>query len=197
MPPRKKPSGPAGPLESPYVVVIDTREKAPFLFNGLKTDSKDGYRPLSVRTVTRGLPSGDYSIEGLESQTAVERKSLADLYNTISQGRERFQRELERLNAMEYAAIVIEASWSQIITDPPKFSKLPPKIVFRSVISWQQRFPRVHWWPTEGRRLAELATLRILERFWRDRQFPGRVKPTPSATPPGDSGAGPAVPAGG
>lgn len=181
--PRSKKPAPSGPVESPYLIVIDTREKTPFMFRGAKTDADQGHRPLSVRTVVRGLPTGDYSLEGYESQVAVERKSLADLYNTISQGRERFVRELERLDAMEYAAVVIEASWLQIITDPPAYSKLPPKIVFRSVISWQQRFRRVHWWPTEGHRLAETATLRILERFWRDRQFPKTKAAAPKVDP--------------
>jgi ERCC4-type nuclease len=184
MPPPKTPPAarkkPDGPMDSPYVILIDTREKTPFLFHGLKTDAKDGSRPLNVKTVIRGMPSGDYSIEGMESQVAVERKSLQDLYNTLGQGRDRFERELERLNAMEYAAVVIEASWQQIITEPPRYSKLPPKIVFRSIVSWQQRFTKIHWWPCEGKRLAEVVTLRILERFWRDRQFrtPKTVPPT-------------------
>ena len=183
MPPRKKPSD-AGPKQSPYCLVIDSREKTPFTFAGVKCDARDGGRPLAVRTVVRGLPSGDYSVEGLESQVAVERKSLADLYNTLGQGRDRFERELERLDAMEYAAVVIEASWQSILSQTHLYSKLPPKIVFRSIISWQQRFRRVHWWPTEGRRLSELATLRILERFWRDRQFTDRTKGKPTDPPP-------------
>jgi hypothetical protein len=134
------------------------------------------------------LPTGDYSLEGYESQIAVERKSLADLYGTISQGRDRFQRELERLDAMECAAVVIEAGWQHILSNPPDYSKLPPKIVFRSLIAWQQKFRRVHWWPVEGRRLAEVTTLRVMEYFWRSRQFPGaRAKaPTPNLKPPAD-----------
>lgn len=179
MPP-KKPTKPADPtpLESPYVVVIDTREKTPFSFGGLRTDAKDGKRPLAVRTVVRGLPTGDYSVEGLESQVAVERKSLADLYSTLSQGRERFERELERLDAMEYAAVVIESNWQTILTQPPSYSKLPPKNVFRSIIAFQQRYKKIHWWPADGRRLAEIITLRVLERFWKDRQFPkGSIPP--------------------
>jgi hypothetical protein len=170
-------------MESPYVVVIDTREQTPFLFQGMRTDARDGGRPLVVRTVTRGIPSGDYSLEGYEGQVAVERKSLADLYNTISQNRERFVRELERLDAMEFAAVVIEASWQRIICEPPTYSKLPPKIVFRSVIAWQQKYRRVHWWPTEGRRLAETATLRIMEYFWRSRQFTNRTRGKRTAPP--------------
>jgi hypothetical protein len=160
-----------------FQIVIDSREKTPFLFHGLKADAAQGRRPLMVATTVKGLPSGDYSIEGHEGAVAVERKSLADLYSTISQGRDRFERELERLDAMACAAVVIEASWHQIINDPPPYSKLPAKNVFRSILSWQQRWPRVNWWPAEGRRFAEVITFRWLERFWKDSQAGRRGKP--------------------
>jgi ERCC4-type nuclease len=173
MPPRKPKAAADAPAESPYVILIDTREKTPFLFQGLRTDAHDGARPLAVRTVTRGLPTGDYSVEGYDGQVAVERKSLADFYGTIGQGRERFLRELDRLNAMEYALVVVEANWQEILTEQPRFTKLPPKVVFRSVLAWQQQFPRVHWWAVGARRLAEVVTLRALERFWKTRQFRG------------------------
>ena len=164
-----KPSADA-PILIPFRIVIDTREKTPFHFVGLRGDAREKRRPLQVPTVVRGLPSGDYSIEGYETQLAIERKSLADLYGTIAQGRDRFERELGRLNGMEFAAIVIEADWQSIINGPPKYTKLPPKIVFRSIIAWMQRFKGVHWCPMNGRRLAEVWTFRHLERFWKDHQ---------------------------
>jgi hypothetical protein len=36
------------------------------------------------------------------------------------------------------------------------------------VLAWQQRFVRVHWLFMGSRRLAEVTTLRVLERFYRD-----------------------------
>ncbi len=157
---------PDGSLVVPFTVVVDTREQHPFRFAGLKSDAKDGRMPLHVPVVVSGLASGDYSLAGYESHVAVERKSLADLYSTIAQGRERFTRELERLNAMQAAAVVIEASWTEILTRPPSFSRLPPKNVFRSILAWAQRFPRVGWWPCDGRVFAEIVTYRFLERFY-------------------------------
>lgn len=159
----------------PATVVIDSREKCPFGFEGLSSDAKDGSLPLIVRTVRAGLPSGDYSLLNLESSVAVERKSISDLFGTVGRGRDRFERELERLNQMTFAAVVIEAGWVDIIHEPPPRSELSAKSIFRSVISWQQRFPRVHWWPCGSRRLAEVTTLRILERFWKDREREARI----------------------
>jgi DNA excision repair protein ERCC-4 len=149
----------------PGVVVIDRREKAPYPFTGFRTGADQGRRPLVVPTRTVSLLAGDYSLAGFESRVAVERKSLADLYRTVGQGRERFQRELERLNDMTSAFVVIEAGWDTILDSPPAESRLPPKVVLQSVIAWQQRFGRVHWWAVPGRRLGEVVTLRVLERF--------------------------------
>jgi ERCC4-type nuclease len=157
-------------LVCPFTIVIDSREQAPYSFRGLIADARHKRRPLIVRTEIRGLASGDYSLAGHEDQIAVERKSLDDLYATLGQGRERFERELVRLNELAFAAVVIEAGWSAIVGQPPAHSKLSPKSVYRSVIAWQQRFPKVHWWPCDTRTFAERTTFRILERFWSENE---------------------------
>jgi DNA excision repair protein ERCC-4 len=146
------------------IIIVDTREQAPYTFAGIPSDTPEGGGPYSVTIARRTLQSGDYSIEGLESIVAVERKSIADLFGTIGQGRDRFVRELERLSAYRYAAVVFEATWDQIVFDPPAHSRLSAKTVHRSIVAWQQRFPRVHWWPCGNRRFAEITTFRILKR---------------------------------
>lgn len=116
------------------------------------------------------LRQGDYSLWGCHDRVAVERKSKADLFATLGQGRDRFERELERMASLEFAAVVVEAEWSEVLSDPPRHSDLNPKTVFRSVIAWQQRNPWIHWWFVGGRRMGEVTTLRILERFWKDQK---------------------------
>lgn len=159
---------PTHPVFFPAVVTIDTREQTPFAFDGLFADARDGGGPLVVETARGTLQSGDYSLSGLEGIVAIERKSLADLYSTVGQGRDRFVRELARLHDMRFAAVVVEADWSIILHSPPPFSKLSPKIIFRSILAWQQEFPNVHWNLMSDRRLAEITTLRILERAWKN-----------------------------
>jgi ERCC4-type nuclease len=67
------------------VIVIDTREQDPLVFSRLQ----------SVRGT---LTTGDYSIAGLESLFAVERKSISDLVGCcMGDSRQRFERELHRL----------------------------------------------------------------------------------------------------
>lgn len=159
----------------PFTVLIDTREQLNFEFTGLRTDANQGRLPLRVPTIRGTLPSGDYSIAGIgpdekpwSSSIAIERKSLIDLFGTLSRGRARFIRELERLDALDFAAVVVEADWPTILREPPERSRLNPLTVFRSVIAWQQRYPRVHWWLAPSRVFAERATYRMLERWWKD-----------------------------
>lgn len=77
--------------------IVDTREQTPL-----------DLAPLTVEVGT--LPTGDYSVKGLESIVAIERKSLTDLLGCIGQDRERFEREVMRLLAYPVRAIIIEAT---------------------------------------------------------------------------------------
>lgn len=158
------------PVHFPVAVLVDTREQRPYRFDGLRSDKKAGGGALVVEVKQATLPTGDYSLDGYTDRVAVERKSLNDLFHTLSQERDRFERELVRLQAMEFAAVMVEAEWTQILDDPPKFSHLLPKTVFRSVLAWQQRYPRVHWLFVPGREFAEVATFRVLQRFFLDDQ---------------------------
>lgn len=153
----------------PFTVIVDTREQAPYRFMGLKSDAKDKNCPLIIPTVRATLKTGDYSIEGLEDHVTVERKEFGDFYHCCGGDRERFQKQLERLNEIPVAAIVVEAGLNSVITGHPQ-SRLNPKTVYRSIISWQQRLPNVHWWFLWSRHLAEITTFRILERFWLDKE---------------------------
>lgn len=151
-------------------VVVDTREQAPYSFEGIFADKADGGEELKVDITRRTLASGDYSLAGLEGRLAVERKSLADLFGTLGKGRERFERELDRLQAMECAAVVVESGWQELIENPPTHSEMQPKTVLRSIIAFQQKYDRVHWNFMGSRRLAEVTTFRIMERFWKESQ---------------------------
>ena len=160
---------PKPPPTFPDTIIVDTREQSPYAFADLHADASAGGGPLTI-TVERGtLPTGDYSLASLRGLTVVERKSLADLYGTIGQGRARFERELARMQILPLpAAVVVEAEWTDILYRPPTHSQLSPKTIFRSILAWQQRYSHVHWWVVPGRRLGEITTLRFLERVLTD-----------------------------
>ncbi len=132
------------------VVAIDTREQKPYRF------------PRSRRQTLR---TGDYSLCGLEDRVAVERKRLEELFTITGRDRERFERELERMAELEYAAIVIEAGLPQILRGAA-FSHVSPKAVVGSLVSWSIRY-RAHVFFAGDRRHANALTRRLLEKFWR------------------------------
>jgi len=103
------------------VILIDTREKLPFKFGD------------AVAFRRAGLQTGDYSILGLENEVAVERKSLDDLISSLSTGRERFQREIDRLVNFPTKAIVVEGSWDDIHAGNYR-SKMSPLAAYGSII---------------------------------------------------------------
>ncbi len=199
----------------PTVVLCDSREQTGYSFAGLRADAKQGGGPLIVELKDWTLKSGDYSLWGCHDRIAVERKSPSDFLGTLSQGRDRFERELARLNEMEFAAVVVECDWrtilnvwpvelaalaeylaneanntdrsphhpidprtlthwhgiiAELIAPANEYSQMNTKTIYRTVLAWQQRFRNVHWWFVPGRRMGEITTLRILERFWKDDQ---------------------------
>ena len=151
----------------PFTIVVDSREQAPFHFQHINSDADTDHKPLVIRTIRQGLATGDYSIHGCEFEIAVERKSFGDLFGCCGSDRDRFQNQLDRLNTLQFAAVVVEAGIGAILAGHPQ-SRLNPKSVYRSIIAWQQRLPGVHWWLCPTRRLAEVTTFRILERWWKD-----------------------------
>lgn len=178
-------------IPSPFTVVVDTREQLSFPFASIRADADQHRQPIAVQVERRALNAGDYSIVGHERRITIERKSLHDLYNTLGQSRARFTRELERLMQYEWAAVVCEADWPTVLAGPPPHSMLNPKTVYRSVITWMVRYPKIHWVMCSGREMAEITTYRILERWWKEhgRSNPGASEvtappiPSPSPTP--------------
>jgi len=88
-----------------------------------------------MRTERAGLTTGDYSIRGLEDVIAIERKSLTDLVGCVGVERERFERELVRLRAYPCRAVVVEATWGELLAGGWR-SKVTPASASGSVLAW-------------------------------------------------------------
>lgn len=138
-------------------IIIDTREQKPYTFQNIK--------PKPPETIMQGLTTGDYSVAELEDKVCVERKELSDLFNSVGTGRKRFEREMERMSKFDYAALVIESDLSSIFVNPPGRSKMNPKAVFRTLISWSIKY-NVCVWPMWNREAAERVTYLILKRYY-------------------------------
>jgi ERCC4-type nuclease len=89
------------------VVLVDTREQLPLPLFANHRNWIAGERRVALKT-------GDYSVEGMESLLALERKSLADLVNCTNVGRGRFIAGCSRLAKFRWKAIFVEASYEDI-----------------------------------------------------------------------------------
>ncbi|HWA99003.1 MAG TPA: ERCC4 domain-containing protein [Pirellulales bacterium] len=81
------------------------------------------------------LPTGDYSIRGLEQVVAIERKSEPDLLCCIGAERERFDREVQRLLAYPVRALVVESCWASMERGAWR-SSVTPAAAVGSLLGW-------------------------------------------------------------
>lgn len=136
------------PKVKPPVIVIDTREQAPFTFEGFET-------------VRRGLKSGDYSLVGYEGVLAVERKSHNDAWGCLTEGRARFERCLDRLSKLDRALVVIESPQREFVIPPHQVQRVNAGTAMGSYISWMCKYRVPVVW-CENRYWAERVALRFL-----------------------------------
>lgn len=132
-------------------IIIDTREQNP-------------YRFADCETTSGTLASGDYSIAGIEDLVAIERKELSDFLACCGRERDRFKRELKRLQAYRCKAVVIEADLGTILAGDYR-SQIAPASVIGSMASWTSRY-QVAFILAGNRRGGQEMTLALLRTFW-------------------------------
>lgn len=108
------------------IVIIDTREQTPWMFENL----------CSERAT---LATADYTIKGLTHRVGIERKELSDLLACCGHGRDRFVRELERLAAFPFRCVIIEATLTDLEAGNWR-SKLRATHVLGSIASWATKY---------------------------------------------------------
>ncbi len=127
-------------------IIVDTREQYAYRFGAQQ-----------ATTVKRSLPCGDYGVTVADRLVAsVERKSLADLASSLTNGKLRFA--LAELAALPRAAVIVEDRYSQVF----KLDWIRPAVVADGLAELQIRFPDVPIVFAENRQLAEEWTYRYL-----------------------------------
>ena len=106
-------------------IIQDTREQEPLEF-------------LTLHVIEGTLSTGDYSVVGLENDFAVERKSLPDLFGSLTSGRDRFMREIQRLNGFTFRRLLIIGSEHEIEQGVSR-SRVNPKAVLHSLAAIEAR----------------------------------------------------------
>ncbi len=118
------------------VVLVDTREREPLpLFEN---------HPNWIGAERRAtLKTGDYTVEGMETLLALERKSLADAINCTVGSRARFIASCARLAHFKWKAIIVEATLEDIKAGLGRFetySEVHPNAVCGTLDAIEAKF---------------------------------------------------------
>lgn len=133
------------------IIKVDSREQRPYEFENSEVGT---------------IPIGDYSICGLENHIAIERKELNDLIGCLTIGRERFEKELHKARALDYFALVIEASLSDLVNGRFR-SKMGPKSAVQSLLAFSIRY-RLPIFFCESRKYGARVTESLLVKYARE-----------------------------
>ncbi len=140
-------------MQKKIPITIDTREQFPFLFECYPCEISHGT-----------LPTGDYGISGFEKVFTIERKSLSDLAGCMTDGRERFEKELVRMKDYESACVIVEEPLNNIRNGIYR-SKLNPVSFEQSILSLSLRY-RVPFFFGHDRKHAEWLAFNCLRHLW-------------------------------
>ena len=131
------------------------------------TDEKEGrwdfdlnsYSDVQFEIVDEELLVGDYTTPRLRADRilAVEKKTIGELCGCVTGDRERFQEQVRQMSeTLRVGYVVINGHWKNRRNDMQK-------TIIRTMISWTQRWPNVHWHFFEIDAGAEAFCFRILD----------------------------------
>lgn len=141
-------------------IVVDTREKEPFRFRASAN---------MAGTEKMKLDAGDYAVLGHEDLICVERKqSVTELAGNVGKNRARFERELERMQSIQFRYVIVEDHWSSLSGKSLRYSRMSPKAVFESIIAMQLKYG-VHFIFAGNKKQAQTITRSLLLRAYRYR----------------------------
>ena len=112
------------------IILIDTREQIPLIFQHKNIEGVE-YCKLEV---------GDYGVRFKDGSTPsifFERKSIADLYSTLTSGYKRFKREIIRSQEQSLQLfLIIEGNLGKVLKGTKHSSVNPISIVYTMFTLW-------------------------------------------------------------
>lgn len=124
------------PTDNRITIIQDSREQKPWRFD-----------PTRFNVEVAKLDAGDYSIKGLERNGfVIERKSLGDAVQTFIGDWIRFRKELYRLAAFDFAAVVVEADLADVFAHRYESEANPESVIGRANAIYLDHGVPVWWW---------------------------------------------------
>ncbi len=111
-------------MSSVFTILLDTREQLPPPL------------PIGCAYELATIHEGDYSTRSLLHLARIERKSPIDLIGTLTHGRERFEREADRLRAFPFRRVVVEGSAAAV----SRLGRIHPNALIGSLCSLDARW---------------------------------------------------------
>jgi hypothetical protein len=167
--------------ELPLGIITDTRE--PVERNTLNKKGEYLFAGFNCKITRKCLSYGDYSLESYENAIAIDRKTLPDLFGSITGCRERFERVVAGLSQMEAGYVIVEASFADICKGAT-YRKAGKKIttseaiinsVKGTITGWMLRY-QVPFIFAGDRAGAEWFTYDLLKKFWVRKQNEVKIK---------------------
>lgn len=151
-------------MGSKYTVIRDTQEKKGWVFP--QSEYCKGVVDLK-------LPTGDYTLVGLEKILCIERKgAIAEFAQNITSVR--FHKELERMRLFKYAYLLLEFTMEDLLKFPvgaaiPAYIKRKIKVrgpfILLKYIEYTHEYPNMHiiLCGNKGQEVARSIFKRVLE----------------------------------
>ncbi len=115
-----------------HTIMVDTREQRPLEF----------YK-FGIKVRSRKLSYGDYRmrfLDGKMSNTVFERKTVADLFGSMTKGHERFKKEITRARSNSVLLIIIVEGSLSKVAKGIRHSKIQGISIIRTVFSLWIRY---------------------------------------------------------
>jgi len=115
-----------------HIILQDTREQIPLQF----------YHP-EILVKVKKLNYGDYTIKFLDgsySNTVFERKTIADVFGTLTKGHERFKRELKRARTDNVKLIIIIEGSLEKVFKGIRYSKIQGLAIVKILFSLWMKY---------------------------------------------------------
>ena len=154
-------------------ILLDLREKDPWDFRTIRKE----YPGISFDVERRHIATGDYTVEGLETEIVIERKSPKDAINTLTQDLRRFDCEFQRMDKMA-AFVIVETTLEKALGNVRDYSQLLHGATIRrslkqGLVLMALKYPAIKWIFTNDRQTAEFTAFGLLYRHWTARHFRG------------------------
>jgi len=143
-------------IPSGMILIQDSREQAPLFVD----------KPKGLVIKVKALKFGDYSLQGFEDRICFERKQMSDLYSYVGKERDRTVKKLIQLRELDFAALIVEASYEDLEIPYSYSSRITPEMIRQFLVSVNIRYG-IHLFCSRDRRALERYLLDRAIKYYR------------------------------